>query len=71
MPATWWRPWSPASPQRVSTIYHLANIAFRTGRKLKFDPETEQIVGDDEANRMLSRTYRKEGHWAVSRVSPG
>jgi hypothetical protein len=25
----------------------------------------EQIAADDEANRMLSRTYRKDGHWAI------
>ncbi len=44
--------------QRVSTIYHLANVAFRTGRKLQFDPETEQIVGDEEANRLINQPMR-------------
>jgi hypothetical protein len=36
----------------------LANIAFRTGRKLAFDPATETFPGDAEANRYLTRQYR-------------
>jgi hypothetical protein len=43
---------------RVATIYHLANVAFRCGRPLKFDPDTEQIVGDDEANRLVNPPMR-------------
>ena len=43
---------------RVATIYHLANIAFRTGRKLQFDPVKEQIVGDEEANRLVNQPMR-------------
>lgn len=50
-----------------STLAHLANIAVRTGRALDFDPEKEQFRGDEEANRLLTREYRKEGHWAVPR----
>ncbi len=44
--------------KRVATIYHLANIAFRCGRPLKFDPDTEQIVGDEEANRLVNQPMR-------------
>lgn len=44
--------------QRVSTIYHLANIAFRCGRPLRFDPDKEQIVGDEEANRLVYQPMR-------------
>jgi predicted dehydrogenase len=43
---------------RTASICHLANIAMRLGRKLKWDPAAERCVGDDEANRMLSRTMR-------------
>jgi len=43
---------------RVATIYHLANVAFRCGRPLKFDPETEHIVGDDEADRLVNQPVR-------------
>jgi len=41
-----------------TTLCHLANISFRTGRKLLFDPEHERFVNDVEANRYLTRTYR-------------
>jgi predicted dehydrogenase len=41
-----------------SALCHLANIAFRTGRTLTFDPKTETFPGDDEANRFLTRDYR-------------
>src|SRR2546423_6835784 len=35
-----------------TTLAHLANISFRTGRKLVFDPDKERFVGDHEdANR--------------------
>ncbi len=47
-----------ARSQRVATIYHLANIAFRCGRPLQFDPDTEQIVGDEEANRLVNQPMR-------------
>lgn len=43
---------------RSATVCHLGNIAIRTGRTLTWDPAKEQIVGDAEAARMLSRTYR-------------
>jgi hypothetical protein len=43
---------------RTATIMHLANIAIRTGRKIKFDPETEQIIGDEAANRLVNQPMR-------------
>jgi hypothetical protein len=41
-----------------SALPHLGNIAYRTGRTLRFDPKTERFIGDDEANRLLTREYR-------------
>jgi len=41
-----------------TALCHLTNIAFRTGRKLTFDPATETFPGDDEANGYLTRRYR-------------
>ncbi|MBY0505621.1 MAG: Gfo/Idh/MocA family oxidoreductase [Bryobacteraceae bacterium] len=38
---------------------HLANISLRVGRKLKWDPVKEEIVGDREAAAMMRRPYRK------------
>jgi predicted dehydrogenase len=47
------------SHHRALTTCHLANIAIRLGnRKLTWDPEKEEIVGDDEANAFLTRPQR-------------
>jgi hypothetical protein len=43
---------------RTVTIIHLANIAIRTGRKIRFDPEREEIIGDPEANRLVHQPLR-------------
>jgi len=47
---------------RSATLMHLANIAIRTGRKLKYDPVNEVIVGDDEANRLVNPPMRAPWH---------
>ena len=42
-------------------LVHLANASYRLGRALRVDPDTEQVIGDEEANRLLSgrdRAYR-------------
>jgi predicted dehydrogenase len=42
-------------------LMHLANASYRLGRTLNFDPQTEQVLGDEEANRLLrdeDRGYR-------------
>jgi predicted dehydrogenase len=44
---------------RLSTICHLANISLRLGRKLKWNPETETFVDDNEADALRSRPMRK------------
>jgi hypothetical protein len=41
---------------------HAAALAWVLQRPLKFDPATETFVGDDEANRLRSRSQRAE--WA-------
>ena len=43
----------------ASALAHLGNIAYRLGRVLDFDPQTESFVSDSEANAMLTRKYRK------------
>jgi predicted dehydrogenase len=37
----------------------LANIAFRTGRRLKWDDQHERFAGDSDAARYLKRQFRK------------
>ncbi|MBN1419609.1 MAG: gfo/Idh/MocA family oxidoreductase, partial [Planctomycetes bacterium] len=41
-----------------AALCHLANVSCRVGRSLEFDPKTETIRGDEEANRLLTREYR-------------
>jgi len=47
---------------RAITIAHLGNIAMQLGRKVGWDPKTEQILDDAEASRKLVRTMRGEWH---------
>jgi predicted dehydrogenase len=51
---------------RVSTICHMANIAIKVGRKLKWDPEKEVFIGDESANAMLDRKRRDP--WQLPKV---
>jgi predicted dehydrogenase len=44
---------------RSATACHLGNIAVYLGRKLQWDPQREQFVGDDEANGYLLKEYRQ------------
>jgi predicted dehydrogenase len=46
------------SGHRVGTMCHLANIALRLGRSLRWDAKQETITGDPEAAKMLVRPYR-------------
>ncbi len=46
------------SQHRSATTCHLGNIAMHLGRPLRWDPERERFVDDDEANRWLSRPQR-------------
>jgi predicted dehydrogenase len=49
---------------RTAAMCHLGNIATRLGRSLRWDAVKEQVIGDTEANQMLSRPYR--GPWKLS-----
>jgi len=55
-----------AAPAEVAhrsiTPAHLGNIAMQLGRKIRWDPDTEQIIGDDTASRMLTRPMRGPWH---------
>jgi predicted dehydrogenase len=43
---------------RTAALMHLANIAIRTGRVLNYDPVKEQVIGDEEANRLVYQPMR-------------
>ena len=44
---------------RSVTVCHLANIARELGRRLRWDPEQEVFVNDDQANGLLDRPRRQ------------
>ncbi|HWT80750.1 MAG TPA: Gfo/Idh/MocA family oxidoreductase [Candidatus Methylomirabilis sp.] len=53
---------APIEEAHIScSLVHLANVSYRLGRSLRFDPETAQVIGDEEANHLLcekDRGYR-------------
>ncbi len=44
---------------RLTKLGLLSNIAYRTGRRLEWDDTRERFVGDGEADKYLSRKFRK------------
>lgn len=42
-----------------TALPHLANISYRLGRHLKFNGDKEMFTDDPEADKMLTREYRK------------
>ena len=44
---------------RSASVGHLGVIAMEVGRKIRWDPKTETILGDPEAERLLGHSYRK------------
>ncbi len=44
---------------RSTIVPHLGNIAFRTGHKIRWDAEREQILDDQKASELLDRPARK------------
>ena len=46
-----------------TVLCHLGNIVARTQRAIRYDGQTERVVEDAEANRLIGREYRK--HWST------
>jgi len=46
------------SGHRVAVVCNLANVSLRLGRSIRWDPEKEQVIGDNEAAAMCFRPYR-------------
>jgi hypothetical protein len=47
------------SHHRALSTCHLAGIAARLGRTIQWDPEKQVIVGDQAAQGLVAREYRK------------
>jgi hypothetical protein len=43
---------------------HLCLIAMLTGHKIRWDVQTEKIIGDREASKLMTREYRAP--WKMS-----
>jgi predicted dehydrogenase len=55
---------APASTShRSCTPGHLGLVAMQTGRKIKFDPAAQRIIGDDAAQQMLA--FNPRGPWKL------
>jgi predicted dehydrogenase len=44
--------------QKATMLCHLANIAWRTGHTINFDPQGKKIIGDPDATALWKREYR-------------
>jgi predicted dehydrogenase len=47
---------------RSCTLVNLSKIAVRLGRPLRFDPEKQLFIGDEEANRLIYQPMRAPWH---------
>ncbi len=52
------------SGHRATCLGNAADIAIRLGRKLRWNPATDQFEGDDEANRRRAEPMRSP--WSLS-----
>jgi len=52
----------------VSTVAHLGNLSLRSGRKIVWDHANERVVGDKEADKLVSVNYRKP--WTLPYLKP-
>lgn len=50
----------------TAVVAHMGNIAFKTGRKVYWDEASRSFVNDDEANKLMSVTYR--GPWKLPEI---
>ena len=60
----------PSDPvtERNCNIALLGMLSYKLGRSIEWDGRTEECVGDAQASRLLSRTYRKGWEYPHSRV---
>ncbi len=59
------------SGHKTSISCHLANIALRIGRTIRWDDAKEEIIGDSEATALLERPYRTPWDRELKAALPG
>ena len=60
-------PYFPAEVgHRCCSVAHVGNIAMELGRKMRWDPDEEEFLDDETANRMRSRAMREPWGMGVS-----
>jgi hypothetical protein len=42
-----------------TALCHFGNLSYRLGRELRFDPARNRFIGDTDADKLLTREYRK------------
>ena len=58
------------SGHTTSIACHLANLAMKTGRVLRWDSERQDVVGDPETSKLLTKAYRSPWDKALKAVLP-
>ena len=54
---------------KVDLAITLANLSYTLGRSVRFDPETEKIVGDKEAAKRARPVYRRPWKFPANYVT--
>jgi hypothetical protein len=60
-----------ASAHRTTTACHLANVAMRVGRVVRWDDARQDVVDDAEASRLVTKTYRSPWDRELRAIVPG
>jgi hypothetical protein len=55
-----------ATHHRTMTCCHLCNISLMLGRELKWDPQKEEFVGDEQATMLMTRPRRDKYSWKAT-----
>lgn len=57
---------NPTIARAVACMSHMGNIALKTGSKIYWDADKQLFVGNDEANKLITPTYRDP--WVLPKV---
>ncbi len=54
------------SHHRTMTACHLCNISLMLGREVRWDPDAEKFIGDEQATMLMSRPRREPYSWGAT-----